>query len=258
MFQEKEIVLLPFEGKAENCLVGYMDRSLLFIYKEDYIYTQEYLKSTMSSAYHLYILSDEKIEEGDWVYHAPTQNIIKATCNYTGNVRFKKIIATTNKTLEVGINQCDGCRAGKPVDHNGNHAMGEGRYPDYMCCKKDTYIHHLPEIDIDFIDEYIELYNTQNVVNKVLVEYVDNGEEGWVGDDYTGEPCWDEKIELYVNKNNTVNINFKKSSWTEKELPIDEMKNLIGLIDTPMGRRKYSSDVIDQIRKLKEWIDSNL
>lgn len=231
MFQEKEIVLLPFEGKAENCLVGYMDRSLLFIYKEDYIYTQEYLKSTMSSAYHLYILSDEKIEEGDWVYHAPTQNIIKATCNYTGNVRFKKIIATTNKTLEVGINQCDGCRAGKPVDHNGNHAMGEGRYPDYMCCKKDTYIHHLPEIDIDFIDEYIELYNTQNVVNKVLVRQ---------------------------NQDNTVDINFKKTSWTEKELPIDEMKNLIGLIDTPMGRRKYSSDVIDQIRKLKEWIDSNL
>lgn len=231
MFQEKEIVLLPFEGKAENCLVGYADRSLLFKYKEHYLYTQEYLKSIMSSAYHLYILSDEKIEEGDWVYHTPTQNIIKATCNYTGNVRFKKIIATTNKTLEVGINQCDGCRAGKPVDHNGNHAMGEGRYPDYMCCKKDTYVHPLSEIDIDFIDDYIKLYNTQNVVNKVLVRQ---------------------------NQDNTVDINFKKTSWTEKELPIDEMKNLISFIDTPIGRRKYSSDVINQVRALKKWIDSNL
>lgn len=227
MFQEKEIVILPFEGKAENCLVGYTDRSLLFKYKEDYIYTQEYLKSIMSSAYHLYILSDEKIEKGDWVYHTPTQNIIKATCNYIGNVRFKKIIATTNKTLEVGINQCDGCKAGFPLTFGMIHQSGN----DKMVCQKERYVHPLSKIDIDFIDKYIELYNTQNVVNKVLVRQ---------------------------NQDNTVNIKFKKTSWTEKELPIDEMKNLIGFIDTPIDRIKYSSDVIDQVQKLKEWIDSNL
>jgi hypothetical protein len=38
------------------------------------------------------------------------------------------------------INQCDGCRAGKPVDANGNHRMGEpGKYSDLMSCTADRY-----------------------------------------------------------------------------------------------------------------------
>lgn len=36
-------------------------------------------------------------------------------------------------------NQCDGCRAGKPLDSNGNHRMGEGSYPDLMGCQAEKY-----------------------------------------------------------------------------------------------------------------------
>ena len=36
-------------------------------------------------------------------------------------------------------NQCDGCRAGRPLDKNGNHVMGDGEYPDLMACQKSRY-----------------------------------------------------------------------------------------------------------------------
>ena len=39
----------------------------------------------------------------------------------------------------IYVNQCDGCRAGVPVDENGNHHMGKGSYPDLMKCQKSVY-----------------------------------------------------------------------------------------------------------------------
>lgn len=36
-------------------------------------------------------------------------------------------------------NQCDGCNAGIPVDENGMHRMGQGKYADYMFCQKSKY-----------------------------------------------------------------------------------------------------------------------
>lgn len=43
---------------------------------------------------------------------------------------------------EYAVNQCDGCRAGKPLDEHGFHRMGrltEGAYPDYMACQREKY-----------------------------------------------------------------------------------------------------------------------
>jgi hypothetical protein len=39
---------------------------------------------------------------------------------------------------EMGANQCDGCRAGKPLE-NGKHRMGAGTYPDWMACQAKRY-----------------------------------------------------------------------------------------------------------------------
>ena len=36
---------------------------------------------------------------------------------------------------------------------------------------------------------------------ELYVEVVDNGEEGWIGDDYNGEPFWNEKLELKITDN---------------------------------------------------------
>ena len=41
------------------------------------------------------------------------------------------------------------------------------------------------------------------------------------------------------------------------KLPIDEMKNLIGYIDTPIGRRKYPTEVVESVQIIKEWLEEN-
>lgn len=54
--------------------------------------------------------------------------------------RVVRVPRTPNISTTQLINQCDGCRAGIPVDKNGNHQMGKpGGYPDYMACTKDRY-----------------------------------------------------------------------------------------------------------------------
>lgn len=36
-------------------------------------------------------------------------------------------------------NQCDGCRAGRPVNAQGHHVMGDGEYADLMACQREKY-----------------------------------------------------------------------------------------------------------------------
>ena len=42
-------------------------------------------------------------------------------------------------TPSVEINQCDGCRAGIPIDGNGAHRMEQGEYADFMICQAEKY-----------------------------------------------------------------------------------------------------------------------
>lgn len=146
---------------------------------------------------HLYILSDEEIKEGDWIYSTDNNT---SSCNIYQVVKYnaitgakpigfggkcfnteqgigvainkcKKIIATTDKSLTAGINNCDGCLANKPIDNNGNHRMGnEDEYPDYMSCQKSKYIINLPQIPESFIKAYIKAYNEGNPITEVDLE----------------------------------------------------------------------------------------
>lgn len=45
------------------------------------------------------------------------------------------------------INQCDGCRAGRPIDKNGNHRMGDGDYPNLQACQRHLYYQPAPTDD---------------------------------------------------------------------------------------------------------------
>ena len=50
-----------------------------------------------------------------------------------------------------------------------------------------------------------------------------------------------------------------KKSWSKEELPIDAMLNLIGYIDTPVGRKREHPDIVSQVQVLKKWLaDNNL
>lgn len=132
---------------------------------------------------HLYIISDDEIKEGDWVYDssslpqdAPIKRIrIIDDTHYTlygdtsRNLKchYKKIVATTDKSIRPVCIKCN-TRYGQgnhdckyPCDHNGN-----------------LYFPQLPE---SFIQAYIKAYNKGNPITEVDLEIELHK---WVGSTY--------------------------------------------------------------------------
>lgn len=133
--------MLPTKEKAvkENQLVLSPSSNYLFKSWADAKDTKDYIGQ------HLYILSDEKIKEGDWYYDPFDSKIRKALSNIDSHSIFsncKKIIATTDDTLTF---------------------------------KDDFYIRYLPTIPDNFIDKFIAMYNT-NPIKDAMVEYDEIGE----------------------------------------------------------------------------------
>lgn len=150
---------------------------------------------------HLYFLSsDEEIKEGDWFYYKHFgEDIISQAKETTDLVNlnksdrfFKKILASTDSSLGYEESIYD------PRSKTGGKWIG------------------LPQIPQSFIEHFVSEYNKGYVITKVMIEYVDNGCEDWIGDDYGGEPFWNEKIELDVNLDNTINI--KTTVFNEEKL----------------------------------------
>ena len=130
---------------------------------------------------HLYIISDDKIEDGD----------LHITSDHSGfGFRKYKIIATTDTSLKIFAGKGDIC---------------------------DLY-YNLPQPSQQFIEKYIEEYNKGNIITDILVEYdVITLNEDWsqrpvvVTNDY----------KLKINpKDNTITIKKLKDNWNREELKV--------------------------------------
>lgn len=144
---------------------------------------------------HLYITSNDEIKEGDWyIFEEEVKQTTKETINYinsSGDIDFKKIIATTGKSLNsrkwVGVIE------------------GEDTYEEIL----------LPQIPQQFIEYFITEYNRGNVITKVLVEYEteeNKNRNGYCQIDCNGTQqkntpeCCRNKLSFKVNPDNTINI----------------------------------------------------
>lgn len=187
MFKRCTVVMLPIKEKAEDCLIKCAN--LFFKYKKGY-YTQEYLKSIDGQAFHLYIITDEEIKEGDWFYDGESvlqcsrvTDVIIDTQGQWSNIKTsRKIIATTDKSLTTD-------------NRTFIFAQSERR--------------HLSQPSESFIQRFIEEYNKGNVITDVMVEYAEHrSKQG----DYEGEY-------LKINpKDNTITIRKVKDTWTREEV----------------------------------------
>lgn len=142
-----------------------------------------------STAQHLYILSDDELKKGDWVYDVITKKIYQITDKYTidySNLHFpkswNKIIATTNSDLKV-------------------------KYPEI---REDSYL-PLPQIPLNFIKHFISEYNAGRVITEVEVEYTEiNVINGYLGE---------KKLKLKINQDNTINISIvEEKLYTRSEV----------------------------------------
>jgi len=131
-YQECEVIMLPTDKWSP---VVHSTNKYGGLFKSEH-YSP--MKDMGDSYQHLYIVSNDKIKEGDWVISS-TNTIIQ--CMYPENIHhkdIKKIIATTDNSLNQDI-------IARP-------------YP---------LVYSIPQ---QFIDQYINEYNRGNIITKVLVE----------------------------------------------------------------------------------------
>lgn len=218
MLKEKSVVMLATNQKANG----------VYIHEESGKQLRLLHHSVCNNnVQHLYILSDEEIKEGDWYLDNYNNSIIKANINsdhkyYVSNC--KKIIATTDKLQTGSIN------------------IGLKR-------EKELIAIYLPSPSPEFVKVYIKAYNTGKPITEVMVKYVDNGEEDWIGNNANGQPFWNEKWKLKVDSNNCITIRPVKINWTREEV--------IQLIFLAYNLRTTDKEV-RSTRKMNEWIQQNL
>lgn len=154
----------------------------------------EWTKRTISkNHYHknveLYFTSDEQIKEGDW-YIINNQSISKYDGHFTLGVDCKKIIATNDSSLTIKRDA---------------FVMGIGKL---------EFESRLPQPSPEFIEAYIEAYNSGNPIIAVMVEY----EEGTTTLDYSFPRSAKQNYILKVDKNNHITITKCKESWSKSEI----------------------------------------
>lgn len=159
---------------------------------------------------HLYIISDEKIEEGS--YFLSDKRERKSQNNGLPIWEIKRCAKITNSWIFAEGNPHEGLNPEwcKKIIATTDSSLYYYPKEDYNGRIKKL----LPQPSQQFIEKYIEEYNKGNVITEVMVEY----EELWKStvydqpDNYIGEA-------LKVNpKDNTINIMLIKDSWNWKEL----------------------------------------
>jgi hypothetical protein len=230
--QKCQIVMLSTENK-------YSEGLLCIRIKDGKLYKHTRDMRWYGINQHFYILSNDEIQEGDYVYENNLNQETSIYQIYKRNYRLcffrfsnvpvwldktyhtaKKIIATTDNSLKI------------------------------------------PEISEQQIGKYIKMYNQGNPIDEVLVEY-EQGEE-YVDPEYPIAIGGGYEYNLKVNlKDNTINIHSIKDSWNREELSFmkGSTGNHIKLIYEHLINIYHESPNYDYMIKLKnvsDWIEENL
>ena len=178
---------------------------------------------------HLYIILDDKIKLFDWVYNNK-ENIVEQINSKTQlifvleenkeNQTFKKIIATTDKTLS------------------------------------QTSRTEIPQPSQQFIEKYIEEYNRGNIITDVLVEYLENYTLEYYESAIENKRLAQKtniKETLKVNpKDNTITIKKAKDSYTREEV-VKLLVDCCGEVSCEDGKLLGKNP-----EELYKWIEENL
>lgn len=253
-FKKAKVVMLSTKQKTTIGDLGLSKHVLNFAKNNDWINIYNPIKQ------HLYINSDDKIKEGDWVlYKNPSSSrILVVKVSNINNDKFdyerssldireipikwaKKIIATTDTSLKI---------------------PRKNSHPNSVW-KLDGAL--LPQPSQQFIQKFVEEYNKGNVINDVLVEYETLGKYGNVllaKSPLNNEFNSDMSIYsdyLKINpKDNTITIKKVKDSWNREEV-VDLLIRAVGEShDWSSENNNIHSIGLIEKRFLNKWIEENL
>jgi hypothetical protein len=140
--------------------------------------------------FNLYITSDDKIEEDDWVIETSNSNALEQFADYSLNQKSmgcKKIIATTDSELKLSY---------------------DGKTP----ISKDWNGKQLPQIPQKFIEEYCR----KGGIDEVDVEYEKYHDGNFINDGKTH--AFTALLRPEVSNDNTINIHPIKDTYTRDEV----------------------------------------
>ena len=185
-FKNAQVIMLPTKekGKHNDLIINPITKQL---------FRFEHQNCTELSNY-LYIVNDDKMEVGDYVYNIKFNDIYQITHSKESIVfntekynYIKKVIATTNKHLA------------QPKKVISRDKIGNIYNTIF-----------LPQPSDSFIQKYIESYNQGKIITDVLVEY-----------EFKGQPNFYGEFNLKINdKFNTITIKEIKNSYSTKEVEV--------------------------------------
>ena len=195
---------------------------------------------------HLYIISDEEIKEGDWVSDdieiiQASSKLVKAQ-TLINRREWKKIIATTDKSLSINMYDINGVR-------------------------EVNFDITLPQPSRQFIEKYIEEYNKGNIITEVLVEVI---LDEWKSNDF--RPVIFHNIDrlLELGYNPKCNFTFKKGGLkldSQNQVTIRKQKDSWSREEVVALCKSAYNTGFKQFRQIQkeqptisfeEWIEENL
>lgn len=239
MWIKRDVVMLPTNQKA----------SIIGLYKDTgkLVFNNPNNKDIPRGIpQHLYILSDEKIKDGDWVIDLVNKYITRSNENKNDLVfwnlnrqRFKKIIVTTDTSITIKSKvKCHECK-GSGLENDMLHNVFEVDPEICTYCKGtklEEYTKEFPQPSQAFIQKFIEEYNKGNIITKVMVEYEKIVLSTTCEDDY-------DELRLKVNpKDNTITIKKIKNNFSLEEMfkLMDEYQDYLFKTNEP-------------VKTFKEW-----
>lgn len=228
MFKRANVVVLPTNKKA-SIFIDTIEPGVL-IFDKNYLESNIHWKDVPH--YHLYITSDDKIEEGDWWLNkdANYNNIIndRSLAKLANNApSCKKIIATTDTSIKIKSEQAG----------------------------DNTWYNPYPKPSDSFISKYIEEYNKGNIITDVMVEY-DEKQRFEANKSKRINPLngiWYEYILKTNPKDNTITIRKIEDSWNREEIHI-LFKELVKGRECKAAFMCYTPTIID----VDKWLNDNL
>ena len=229
-FKRVQIIMLPKNNKSHIYHIK-ANNTLGYILGQVESDLEQFPNQTNTQNQHLYIISNDDIKDDKYAVDLQNNKIVTFTDIYRigrNAKRFKKIIATTDTSLQITKN-------------TSNPALYEYIQQGSVC---STYEDLLPQPSQQFIEKYIECYNKGEVITDVMIEY----------EDYILNQS---KIglsniileRLKVNpKDNTITIKSIKDSWNREEV--------IKLLEEV--RWQTIGNPTEFTKNFKNWIEQNL
>lgn len=243
-----QIHLIQIIEKAQDCFILHNN---ILSFNNEY-FTNLYLKSISAHAYHLYITSDDEIElsstnEGWFIRsHSMTNNVdVVENPIFTSKYKYKKIIATTDKSLKFQV---------------GNEDISN--MPIFA---------YLSQPSPQFIRTFVNEYNKKNIIKEVMIEYEEiNNNSTIISNEaiaevyalHAEEPnAYENKLKELggpnrtilipkIHKDNTITIRKIKDNWNR-----EEVANIL---------RNFRNDILVEVSNgtvsdfTEKWIEKNL